>query len=257
MRDRRQSMINRDDTFNIDDTQSSAPTLRDADAALYGALSNVDKKRKSIERTRFGAFTITSRGLEMGEGAQQKDWEDAGAFIFQVDTALQWLIGDWLVYGADLQWGELEEQVKRFERDYQTLRDYMSVSRNVPLSLRNYNLSYNHYRAVASLEDEWKAYALNVAELKKLSVVNFRKWIKQGMPENWDPDEQPALPEPYKPRFNPTKRLDNAIYISEQDLTRIPPGEIRAAVDDFDAVIQIATERRDHLLAALQQRQKK
>jgi len=199
-------------------------------------------------------FQFSPIGLIAPEQFSSDAWEQIGHLLLRLEGSIQWLIGDWLVYGEGVKWGDATKFAETFGRDPGTLHNYASVSRAIQFSFRNENLTYTHHVAVSSLTPEQQVYALEYAahgEEKPLSVARFRAWIKSQI------GEQPVLPEPKQLRYNPTKMLDSAIAISEQDLTKIPPREIRAAADNFDMVIRIATERRDRLLAALEQRSKK
>lgn len=176
MSNRRRAEINRNAAY--EDEETPAPTLKDADAALYGALSRVDNKRKAIERTRFGAFKITPRGLEIGEGAQKQDWEEAGQFIFQVDKGIQWLIGDWLAYGEDVKWGDIPHIAKLMGKEEKTLYDLAYVARKVQFSVRTEKLTFTHHKLVAALTPSEQEEALAYAIEKNLPVSEFRKILR-------------------------------------------------------------------------------
>jgi len=175
MSSRRRAEIDRNATFDEDETPPV--TVKDADAALYGALARVDGKRKAVERTRFGAFKITPKGLEIGEGAQQKDWDEAGQFIFQVESGIQWLIGDWLVYGDQVGWGETSILAEQLGRKTKTLIEYAYVARNVQLSIRMDNLSFGHHQLVAPLPHDEQVSTLAYAAEHGLSIAAFRKLL--------------------------------------------------------------------------------
>lgn len=135
-------------------------------------------------------FQFSPTGLIPPEEMSYEAWEQVGHLLFRLEGSIQWLIGDWLVYGVQLQYGDVKQVATALGRDEYTLYNYMSVSRSVGTSLRNEVLSYHHHVAVAKLDpDEQVAYLQYAAE-HKLSVANFRKWIKeqQGSDQN-----QPAL----------------------------------------------------------------
>jgi hypothetical protein len=184
MSSRRRAGINRDAAY--DDEETPSLTLKDADAALYGALSRVDNKRKAIERTRFGAFKITPCGLEIGDGAEQKDWEEAGQFIFQVDSGIQWTIGDWLAYGLNLQYGDIPKLADRFGRDEKTLHHYKQICEKFEFTRRRVDLTFGHHEAVRALTSYEQDQALAYAAEQNLSVAALRKLIKG--------ETSPALP---------------------------------------------------------------
>lgn len=177
MRNSRRNGIDRSD---IDDDKSIPPTLAEVDAALYGKLARVDGTRRAVERTRFGAFKLTATGLEIGDAPQQKDWEEIGQFLFQVELGIQWLIGDWLMYGEQVKWGEIEHIATSLGRDRNTLYGYVSVCRAINMLRRRNILSFGHHREVMSLPVDEQEAALNYAEQQGVSVADFRKWLRQS-----------------------------------------------------------------------------
>jgi hypothetical protein len=125
-----------------------------------------------------GAFKLTESGLEISGSATHEDWGKVGELLFKLEGSIQWLIGDWLVYGEDLTYGDLIARVEATGRHYDTVRNYMVVCRAFELSRRRYNLSFGHYQAAASLSDNDQDEALAYAEKNKLSVASFRKMVQ-------------------------------------------------------------------------------
>lgn len=125
-----------------------------------------------------GAFTLTESGLEIASNASHDDWGKVGELLFKLEGSIQWLIGDWLVYGEKLEYGDLIARVEATGRHYDTVRNYMVVCREFELSRRRYNLSFGHYQAATSLDPETQDEALAYAENNKLSVAAFRKMIQ-------------------------------------------------------------------------------
>lgn len=205
-----------------------------------------------------GAFTLTDRGLQVDGSTSKEDWTKVGQVLFKIEGSIQWLIGDWLAYGEDIKWGDIPQLALDFGRAEQTLHDYASVARRVQFSFRQENLSYTHHvvAANAGLTPEQLQYALEHAVEKNLSVSKFRQWINEQKGESGQ-EVAPALQEQNKPRYNPTKAFDHAIYMSERkDLKTVDLGMIRAAMDDFDLVIKVAQERKERLALVMQEREK-
>lgn len=162
-----------------------------------------------------GAFTLTESGLEIAGNATPDDWGKVGELLFKLEGSIQWLIGDWLVYGETLSYGDLIARVEATGRDYDTVRNYMVVCRAFELSRRRYNLSFGHYQSAASLDPVTQDEALAYAENNKLSVAAFRKMVQAHV--------SPAIQAPVSNDTPSLKHLS-----SELDrLTRIDPSNAK------------------------------
>jgi hypothetical protein len=125
-----------------------------------------------------GAFTLTDSGLQISGKASSEDWGKVGDLLFKLEGSIQWLIGDWLVYGEDVKYGDLIARVEATGRTYETVRNYMVVCRAFELSRRRYNLSFGHYQAATALPDGEQDEALEYAQKQNLSVASFRKMVQ-------------------------------------------------------------------------------
>lgn len=141
-------------------------------------------------------FRLTPTGLIAPDEMTQESWEEVGRLLFRLEGSIQWLIGDWLVYGGAVGWGDLPKLAKALGRDYQTLRNYTVVCRAYDLYRRRYNLTFGHYQAAASLVLDQQDESLAYAESQGMSVAAFRAWLKQGMPEDGVREELPAERQP-------------------------------------------------------------
>ena len=88
-----------------------------------------------------GPFSLTRTGLVVEGEPTPEEWDQAGNTLCQAHGALQWWIGDWLLYGEGKpEWGSKYAAAReRFGRESQVLKDYKSVAKAVQLSLRNDN----------------------------------------------------------------------------------------------------------------------
>jgi hypothetical protein len=219
------------------------------DAALYGALRDAEGDQLILQdgKIQVGSFRLTSNGLEIISETDQDEWGKLGELLFRLEGSMQWLIGDWLVYGETLSYGDLKTRVEEMGRDYNTIRNYMVVCRAFELSRRRYNLSFGHYQAAASLEsEEQQDEALAYAQQEKMSVAAFRKAIH---------GEQPALPAERK--YNIAQMTDSVYEVAQKDLMSIPVREIRSALDSLKLIQLKNAEAEARLQAALEQRSKK
>jgi len=127
-------------------------------------------------------FQFTPTGLIVPESFSEESWQQIGLLLFKLEGAIQWLIGDWLVYGVDLHYGDIGQIAAALGRDRQTLTEYAYVCRNVELLVRTNNLSYGHHKLIAPLPSPQQRKALAYATQHQLSVSAFRQWLKGEPP---------------------------------------------------------------------------
>jgi hypothetical protein len=132
-------------------------------------------------------FQFSPTGLIAPDGMGYDAWVEVGKLIFRLEGSIQWLIGDWLVQGEGVGYGEHTAIAESLGREPKTLYDYTYVARNVPFSVRTENLSWAHHSRVAKMPVEDQVRALQFAVDRKLSFAAFRQWIGAGMPEEWPP----------------------------------------------------------------------
>lgn len=134
-------------------------------------------------------FQFSPTGLIAPEDVSFEAWEQVGGLLFRLEGSIQWLIGDWLLYGADLKYGDIKQIADAMERSEQTFYNIMDVCRGVESSRRREHLSFAHHAEVKKLSPENQTWALEFAESARYNVKDFRKWIKIGMPEAGLPKE--------------------------------------------------------------------
>lgn len=129
-------------------------------------------------------FQMTNKGLLVIGTPTYIQWEECGlmlktwlAQLIERATQIQFAIGDWIAYG-EMHYGEQYAQaLSETDYDYGTLRNFKYVASNVPLSLRNDNLSFDHHRAVAPLEPDEQAEWLAKAEQGHLTAKQLREQV--------------------------------------------------------------------------------
>ena len=161
-------------------------------------------------------FAITRTGLHIRDELSFEEWRGLAPKFSEAIKCAAFLIGDWLVYGEDHFRGQA--RLPGFENDAAaparisgdlydtalaatgldrtTLSNYAYVSRNVPSSLRNELLSWEHHKAVARLNEpdqqRWLQVALkNESGTGPVSTRRLRKSIIAGRlltPEELHPD---------------------------------------------------------------------
>ncbi len=168
--------------------------IREVDEALYGAIREADVLhtadlpsapivRNDDGTVQIGAFVLSPVGLLIEGEVSQEEWRDFYLAIKRIATSLQWMIGDWIVYGAERKWGETyDDFVELTGLKEKTLRDYAYVARNVQMSIRIDKLSFAHHQLVAGMESDDQAQWLAHAFENRLSVARLRAEIQGGNP---------------------------------------------------------------------------
>lgn len=162
-------------------------------------------------------FQFTPKGLIAPQNMDHASWQQVGDLLFKLEGSLQWLIGDWLVYGEDLKYGDIPKFAAMMGKDEKTLRNYMSVSRAVELSRRRDNLSFGHHEAVTKLLPGEQSEALNYAAEHSMSVAAFRKLVRGN--------ETLEMSEISEYDATPVHHLDNTAQQYAVDIARFSPAK--------------------------------
>jgi hypothetical protein len=92
-------------------------------------------------------------GLAISDQLTFEEWQAAGETLKRMEGAIQWWVGDWLVYG-ECKWGEMYSQaLDATSKAYQTLANYKYVAEKFQFSRRRENLTWGHHEAVAGLDN--------------------------------------------------------------------------------------------------------
>lgn len=102
------------------------------------------------------------------------EWAAVGRRLGAIGRCGQWVLGDWIRYGA-VKFGERYTQAARITGyDVQTLTNMVYVASRFEIFRRRENLSWSHHETLASLErgeqDRW----LDRAESERLSISDLR-----------------------------------------------------------------------------------
>lgn len=114
------------------------------------------------------------------------DWARFGEALARADSALMWVLGDWLVCGEahEKAWGEkYKGALAATGYSYQTAMNALWVAKAIDISSRLEKLSWGHHQEVAGLDGSGKAgfaYWLAFAVKHGLSVRELRASVKHG-----------------------------------------------------------------------------
>lgn len=144
---------------------------------------------------------ITPLGLDIFEELTFEEWASLATHLGNAARSIEFVIGDWLVYGerfatqlplpgfnekprrADS--ARYEEALVRTTFDRLTLRNFAYVCRNVRKSCRHDFLSFEHHRALATLDEVEQQHWVTMARAevdagRRMSVRRLRRSIEAG-----------------------------------------------------------------------------
>lgn len=120
--------------------------------------SAVSKNRREEDVLR-DRILVTPLGLRFPADMTLAAWENAGRQLAGISNSSMWCLGDWVAYGLDRYTDRYKDAIAAAGLDYQTLRNYVWVSRRFDRSRRRPDLSFQHHAEVASLppdeQDRW------------------------------------------------------------------------------------------------------
>jgi hypothetical protein len=126
----------------------------------------------------FAGVLISRRGIADFGDITQIQWQTLGDYLANLNTSIQWLIGDWLVHGENQRYGSAKELAERLGRTDGSLHQYAYVARRIEFSIRIENLSFGHHQVVASMDTQSQTQWLEKAKNEGWSVAQLRKAIK-------------------------------------------------------------------------------
>jgi len=152
-------------------------------------------------------------GLEFTGAVTEEEYEVFGQTLLQIETAYQWIVGDYLAYGVDNNYGMAKEFAEQLGRDPATVNNWTSVCRNVTFSLRRENLSFKHHVIVSPLDEDDQVYWLEQASEHGWSSAKLQKMIAEANGENPEAKEQsyPAL-----------KKINSLAEMGEKEYSKLP-----------------------------------
>lgn len=124
-----------------------------------------------------GRMRMTAIGLQIEGAISEEEYIAFGEAVVQLNTAYQWIVGDYLAYGEDANYGDAKRIATMLHRDPTTLWNWTSICRRVEYSRRREDLSFSHHEVVASLPDVDQEHWLNIASEKGWSSKRLRDEI--------------------------------------------------------------------------------
>ena len=122
---------------------------------------------------------LTDVGLvNLPTNLSYEQWEWIGAQLGRLARAMQWAVGDWLLFGEH-SYGEKFAQageITGYRPD--TLVQYQAVAQRIPQSERRATLTFAHHQVVAYLIEAERDHWLDLCASQNWSVGELRAHVK-------------------------------------------------------------------------------
>lgn len=127
-----------------------------------------------------GPFLFTPTQAVIRGVTSVEEWQAPLDRALRMQRSSPWWIGDMLVYGES-QYGDEIWQSVHDTASFDMLQRFMAVSKAIPPSRRNSNLSWSHHREVMKLAPALQVVCLRKAEAEGWNTQELRKYVQQ----NW------------------------------------------------------------------------
>jgi hypothetical protein len=159
-----------------------APTaLELLDAVIGNAPATIEPRAIALVddgAVRVGHFVLSPVGMQITAEVTRDEWLGIFTAIQHIQSAIQWIIGDWLVYGVEREWGKTyDDFAAQIGYKPETLHNFAWVAKSIHFSLRNEKLSFNHHYVVAGMSPEDQRTWLERAVENHWSVARLREEI--------------------------------------------------------------------------------
>jgi hypothetical protein len=123
---------------------------------------------------------LTRVGAQFNEDLTVSEWMGIGKKLNAIGSCYQFLLGDWLNFGAAKYGEKYKVACEETELDYFTLARYASICGRIEFCRRRQNLTFTHHFEVAPLSVKEQDHWLKKAEENKWSVSDLRAAIRKG-----------------------------------------------------------------------------
>jgi site-specific DNA-methyltransferase (adenine-specific) len=188
--------------------------------------------------------SLTETAYLLPEGLTFDGWQAAGRYLQRAHRAVQWWVGDWLLYG-ERRYGEMYAQaIEETTYAYKSLRNAVFVAGRFEVSRRRDNLPFTHHAEVAGLGVEEADALLDASEAKRWSSRDLRAAVKAFKRER-QRQVAAALPAPDPASIPETVCIEQADARSlplEDDVVDLivtsPPYALDVAYEDGDVAAE-------------------
>jgi len=119
-------------------------------------------------------------GLAMPDEMERDDYDAVASILFSMEDAIQLAIGDFILWGMEKYSLDVAHFANQYNRDYDTIQDYVRVSKSIDKTLRRGGLYISHYKLVASdrFTYKQKEALLDKAVSDNMTVQAFAEHIR-------------------------------------------------------------------------------
>lgn len=126
-------------------------------------------------------FHITPMGLEAcRKNVSFETWEAFGHRLRQVEAAIQWNLGDWLLWGEAHYGEEFSQALDHTHWNPLTIMNYTRVCHTFPIARRIFPLSFSHYQCVMGLPPKKQDELLKQAAHDTWNRAKLRDQVRQA-----------------------------------------------------------------------------
>ncbi len=108
--------------------------------------------------------TLTRTGAEFDPSLPFEQWEGIGKKLRQLEGAVLWWWGDWLIYGEKRYPDRYSQALEATDYSYQTLQNATWVAKQFPISIRLETVPWSLHQAVAAQDPEVAQALLDTAQ---------------------------------------------------------------------------------------------
>lgn len=122
----------------------------------------------------------TETALIIPAGLPYDEWARLGHVLARMEKAVQWWVGDWLIYGEHAYGEKFAQAASETGLAPSTLKSYQWVAERTEKFRRRNSLSFGHHDAVAALPPATADEMLDAAEAEELSVHDLRERVRRA-----------------------------------------------------------------------------
>lgn len=131
-------------------------------------------------------FAVTEVGIVFRKPCDFEIWQMLGEKLLFYQKSIQWLVGDWLIYGEQNMGEKYSQCLDSMKIDYTTMMNYRRIAMAFPIGSRWPSLSWTHHREVAELPPEQQQFWLKAAHDNNWSVRDLIHHMAGGSSEPGD-----------------------------------------------------------------------
>uniref|UniRef100_A0A7C4TW48 Uncharacterized protein n=1 Tax=Caldisericum exile TaxID=693075 RepID=A0A7C4TW48_9BACT len=124
-------------------------------------------------------YRLTKTGVVFDNSLTYEEWEAFGKELQKVRIAIQWWLGDWILWGEQKFGEKYTQAIEETGLDYGTLANYVYVCRSIEFSRRREKLSFSVHAEVAPLPIDKQDELLDRAEKEGLHSRDVRQLVQE------------------------------------------------------------------------------